>query len=312
MSRTGASRGGPGVLGALLLASRPKTLPAAVVPVVVGTAVAFDHGAFSPLPAAAALAVALLIQIATNYANDYFDFVQGADSAGRIGPTRAVQSGLLSPGQMLAATVATFALAAAAGAYLVAVAGWAMLWIGLASIAAGLWYTAGGRWSLGYLGLGDLFAFAFFGPVAVATTTYVQAFEWLPEALLASLPVGFLITAILVVNNFRDADTDRASGKRTLAVRFGRGVSLAEWIAVVAGAFLVPPIHWGLGLDESAPVLLPLLAAPLAFAPLRKLLRPRREGPASVPDGPELNRALAETARLLLVFGLLYAIGIAL
>ncbi len=296
---------------AFLLASRPKTLPAAVVPVLVGTAVAFDHGGFAAGPALAALAVALLIQVGTNYANDYFDFVHGADTEERIGPTRAVQSGLLTPGQMLAGTVTVFALAAVAGAYLVSVAGWPMLWVGLASIAAGLWYTAGGRWSMGYLGLGDPFAFAFFGPVAVATTAYVQTLEWLPEAFFASLPVGFLITAILVVNNYRDLATDRATGKRTLAVRFGRGFSRAEWIGLVGAAFAAPMVHWWLDVggelrtsSGSAWLLLPLAALPLALPPLAKMLRHR--------DGPTLNRALAETARLLLAYGALYALGIAL
>lgn len=288
---------------AYLLASRPKTLPAAVAPVVVGTAVAFDHGGFALGPALGALAVALLIQIGTNYANDYFDFVHGADTEDRIGPTRAVQSGLLTPGQMLAGTVAVFALAALAGAYLVSVAGWPLVWVGLSSIAAGVWYTGGGRWSMGYLGLGDLFAFAFFGPVAVATTTFVQTLEWLPEALFASLPMGFLITAILVVNNYRDVDTDRVSGKRTVAVRFGRRFSQTEWLVLVAAAFLAAPVHWWLGW-EGPSVLLPLAALPLAAAPGRTILVHR--------DGPRLNRALGETARLLLAYGVLYAVGIAL
>lgn len=302
-TQTAAQAGATTRWGAYLLATRPKTLPAAVAPVVVGTAVAFDHGGFALGPALGSLAVALLIQVATNYANDYFDFVHGADTEDRIGPTRAVQSGLLTPGQMLAGTVVVFTLAALAGAYLVTVAGWPMVWVGLASIAAGVWYTGGGRWSMGYLGLGDLFAFAFFGPVAVATTAFVQTLEWLPEALLASLPMGFLITAILVVNNYRDMDTDLASGKRTVAVRFGRAFSRAEWIVLVAAAFLVAPLHWALGW-EGPWVLLPLAALPLATPPLGKLL--------GEPDGPRLNRALAETARLLLVYGILYAVGIAL
>lgn len=304
-----AATSGGGALAALLLASRPKTLPAAVVPVAVGTAIAFAHGGFALGPALGALAVALLVQIGTNYANDYFDFVQGADTEERIGPTRAVQSGLLTPGQMLAATVVTFTLAALAGAYLVTVAGWPMVWIGLASIAAGVWYTAGGRWSMGYLGLGDLFAFFFFGPVAVATTAYVQTLAWLPDALFASLPIGFLVTAILVVNNYRDIETDRVSGKHTVAVRFGRGFSRAEWILLVAGAFAAAPLHWVLGFSGAGPwVLLPLLALPAAVAPLRALLEPHdRDG-----HGPRLNHALGQTAKLLLVYGALYALGIAL
>ena len=302
---------GPRTAAALLLASRPKTLPAATAPVLVGSAVAWDQGGFALPPAAAALAVALLVQIGANYANDYFDFVQGADTDERIGPTRVVQAGLLSPRAMLAATAAVFALAMAAGLYLVLRAGWPMLWVGLASIAAALWYTAGGRWSMGYLGLGDPFAFLFFGPVAVATTCHVQTLTWPAEAFYASLPVGFLTVAILVVNNVRDIPTDRASGKRTLAVRLGRGFSIAEWSALVTAAFLAPLVHWGLGL-EAGPiggptVLLPLLTLPLALPPLRKLLEPPGAG-----TGPRLNRALAETARLLLVYGLLYALGIAL
>ena len=279
------------------------------MPVAVGTAVAFAHGGFALAPALGALAVALLVQIGTNYANDYFDFVQGADTEERIGPTRAVQAGLLKPGEMLAATVVTFALAAVAGAYLVTVAGWPMVWIGLSSIAAGVWYTAGGRWSMGYLGLGDLFAFFFFGPVAVATTAFVQTLSWLPEALFASLPIGFLVTAILVVNNYRDLDTDRASGKHTVAVRFGRAFSRGEWIALVAAAFAAAPLHWALGFAGSGPwVLLPLLALPLAVPPLRALLAPH----ALDGHGPRLNQALGRTAKMLLAFGALYAIGIAL
>ena len=293
----------PGAAAAFVLAARPKTLAAAVVPVAVGTAVAYDHGAFAAGPALAALAVALLVQIGTNYANDYFDFVHGADTEERIGPTRAVQAGLLSPRTMVAGTAAAFALAMVAGLYLVTVAGLPMIWIGLASIASGLWYTAGGRWSMGYLGLGDLFAFAFFGPVAVATTTYVQARAWLPEAWLASLPVGLLTVAILVVNNTRDLETDRASGKRTLAVRLGRRASVAEWGLAVVAAFAVPFVHWGLGW-EGPWVLLPLAALPLAVGPWRALLRHR--------DGARLNAALGATARLLLAFGVLYAAAIAL
>ncbi len=293
----------PGAAAAFLLASRPKTLAAAVVPVAVGTAVAYDHGGFAAGPALAALAVALLVQIGTNYANDYFDFVHGADTEERIGPTRAVQAGLLTPRAMVAGTVAAFGLAALAGLYLVLEAGWPMIWIGLASIASGVWYTAGGRWSMGYLGLGDLFAFAFFGPVAVATTAYVQARAWLPEAWLASLPVGLLTVAILVVNNTRDLETDRASGKRTLAVRLGRRASVAEWGLAVAAAFAVPLVHYGLGW-EGPGVFLPLAALPLAVGPWRALLRHR--------DGRELNAALGATARLLLAYGLLYAAAIAL
>lgn len=286
-----------------LLAARPKTLPAAVVPVVVGTAVAWNLGGFGPLPALAALLGALWLQIGTNFANDYLDFVHGADSAERIGPTRAVASGLLSPERMRAATALAFAAAALSGLYLARVAGWPVVVIGLASIAAGIAYTAGGRRSIGYLGLGDLFVFLFFGPVAVAGTAYVQLLRWPAEAFVAAVPVGCLAVAILVVNNTRDADTDRASGKRTLAVRFGRGFARAEYLALLAAAYAVPLGQWWAGL-EGPSVLLAWLSLPLAWPPVRKLL--------GRVDGPALNRALAETARLLLVFGTLYALGIVL
>jgi 1,4-dihydroxy-2-naphthoate octaprenyltransferase len=288
---------------AWVLAARPKTLPAAVVPVVVGTAVACDLGGFRPLPAAAALLGALLIQIGTNFANDYLDFLHGADSADRVGPTRAVASGLVTPGRMRAATALAFAAAGVCGLYLARVAGWPVVAIGVASIAAGVGYTAGGRRSLGYLGLGDLFVFAFFGPVAIAGTAYVQLLRWPVEAWLASVPIGALAVAILVVNNARDADTDRASGKTTLAVRFGRGFARAEYLALLAAAYAVPVYQWLAG-RESFWVLLAGLSLPLAWPPVRKLLG-RVEGPA-------LNAALAETARLLLAFGILYALGIVL
>lgn len=288
---------------AWLVAARPKTLAAAVVPVLVGTAVAWDLGGFAPLPAAAALLGALFIQVGTNFANDYLDFVHGADSAGRVGPVRAAASGLLTAAEMRAGTAVAFALAGLCGLYLTWVAGWPVVAIGAAAIAAGVGYTAGGRRSIGYLGLGDLFVFLFFGPVAVAGTAYVQLLGWPPEAFRASVPVGCLAVAILVVNNYRDADTDRAAGKRTLAVRFGRGFARAEYFALLAVAFAVPTIQWWTG-AEGPWVVLPWLSVPLAWPPLRKLLAPVH--------GPELNRALGQTARLMLVFGVLYAAGILL
>lgn len=288
---------------AWLLAARPKTLAAAVAPVAVGTAVAYDQGGFAPLPALAALAGALLLQVGTNYANDYHDFVHGADSETRIGPTRAVASGLLTVAEMRAGTLVVFALAGLCGVYLARVAGWPVVAIGLASIAAGMGYTAGGVRSIGYRGLGDLFVFLFFGLAAVAGTAYVQLLRWPAEALWASVPVGCLAVAILVVNNYRDADTDRASGKRTLAVRLGRGFARGEYLALLAVAFAAPAVHWAAGWDGPW-VLLAWLSLPLAVPPARKVLG-RVEGPA-------LNRALGETARLMVVFGALYALGIVL
>lgn len=292
-----------GKLGAWLLAARPKTLAAAVAPVAVGTAVAYDQGGFAPLPALGCMATALLLQVGANFANDYFDFVHGADTEERIGPTRAVATGLLSPQEMRAGTVAVFALAALGGLYLALVAGWPLVVIGVASIAAAVAYTAGGRWSIGYLGLGDVTVFVFFGLAAVAGTAYVQLLRWPAEALWAAVPVGCLAVAILVVNNYRDADTDRASGKRTLAVRLGRGFARGEYLALLALAYAAPAVHWAAGWDGPW-VLLAWLSLPLAVPPVRKLLG-RVEGPA-------LNRALGETARLMVAFGALYALGIAL
>ncbi|HEX6201097.1 MAG TPA: 1,4-dihydroxy-2-naphthoate polyprenyltransferase [Thermoanaerobaculia bacterium] len=292
-----------GKLGAWLLAARPKTLAAAVAPVAVGTAVAYDQGGFAPLPALGCLLTALLLQVGANFANDYFDFVHGADTEERIGPARAVATGLLTPGEMRAGTVAVFALAGLGGVYLALVAGWPLVVIGLASIAAAVGYTAGGRRSIGYLGLGDVTVFVFFGLAAVAGTAYVQLLSWPAEALWAAVPVGCLAVAILVVNNYRDADTDRASGKRTLAVRLGRGFARGEYLALLALAFAAPALHWAAGWDGPW-VLLAWLSLPLAVPPVRKLLG-RVEGPA-------LNRALGETARLMVAFGALYALGIAL
>lgn len=300
---------------AWLLAARPKTLAAAFVPVAVGTAVAWDlvregppgGAAFDPLAALVCLLTALLLQVGANFANDYYDFVHGADTEERVGPTRAVQAGLVTPGEMRVATAVVFGLAFLGGLYLVWVAGWPLVVIGLASIAAAIGYTAGGRRSIGYLGLGDLFVFVFFGLVAVAGTVYVQLQRWAPEAFLAAVPVGCLAVAVLVVNNYRDADTDRASGKRTLAVRFGRGFARAEYFALLAVAYAVPTIQWWTG-AEGPWVVLPWLSVPLAWPPLRKLLAPV-DGPNL---GLNLNRALGQTARLMLVFGVLYALGIVL
>jgi 1,4-dihydroxy-2-naphthoate polyprenyltransferase len=304
---------------AWLLATRPKTLLAALAPVAVGAAVAWERvdqaggtGRFDPLAALVCLATAVLLQVGANLANDYFDFVHGADTEDRIGPTRAVQAGLLSPGAMKAGTAVTFALAFLGGLYLASVGGWPIVAIGLASIAAAVGYTAGGKRSLGYLGLGDLFVFVFFGPVAVMGTAFVQLREWLPQAFWASVPLGCLAVAILVVNNYRDADTDRASGKRTLAVRFGRGFARGQYLAMLAIAFLLPTVRWWLGL-EGPWVLLIWLALPLVISPLRMILAGRgdRAGIERA-DGPALNAALGDTARLTTAFGLLYALGIIL
>ncbi|MDT8370278.1 MAG: 1,4-dihydroxy-2-naphthoate polyprenyltransferase [Longimicrobiales bacterium] len=222
-----------------VLAARPKTLPAAAAPVLVGTALAAYRGAFAPFPALAALAGALLIQIATNFANDYFDFVKGADTETRVGPTRVTQAGLLSPAAVRNAMIAALAAALGVGVYLVGVGGWPIVWIGVASLVCAVAYT-GGPYPLAYHGLGDLFVFIFFGLIAVAGTVYVQAGHFPPEAWLAGAGIGAMSTAILVVNNLRDLDTDARAGKRTMAVRLGPLGTRMEYAWLWSVAAIVP------------------------------------------------------------------------
>jgi 1,4-dihydroxy-2-naphthoate octaprenyltransferase len=282
-----------------LMAARPRTLPAAIAPVVVGTAAAVAQvdrlrvGAF-----VAALVGSVFIQIGTNLANDYSDARRGADTVDRLGPVRVTSSGLIAPRRVLAATWIAFAVAVAAGAYLAAVAGPVILAVGAASIAAGVLYTGGPR-PYGYEGLGELFVFLFFGVVAVNGSYYVQVehLDWLPFAL--SLSVGFLVTAILVVNNVRDIETDRRAGKRTLAVRLGRARTRDLYGALVLGSFVTLPVALLVG-DGSALALVGVLSLPLA--PLRAV--------RSRTDGPSLNAALAATGRLLAAFSLLVSAGL--
>lgn len=285
---------------ALLLAARPRTLPAAVAPVLVGCAVAYAAGGLRPLPALAALLVALLIQVGTNYANDVLDFERGTDTAARVGPLRVTQAGLLSPRAVKLAAATAFGLAALAGIYLAAVAGWALLIVGAVSILAALAYT-GGPSPLAYNGLADPFVMAFFGFVAVCGTVYVQLGRVPPLAFAAALPIGALATAILVVNNVRDVETDAAAGRRTLPVRFGRRFGVVEYAALLALAFASLPAIVAAGLAGPW-VLLPLVLVPLAFPLLRSVERER---------GPALNATLAGTGRLLLLFAALLAAGLA-
>ncbi len=281
-------------------AARLRTLPAAIVPVVVGTAVAAASGHIAWLPALAALGGALAIQIGTNFANDVFDAEKGADGPDRIGPVRAVSAGLISAAAMKRAMIAAFALAAAFGLYLVAHAGWPVVAIGVASIASGIAYT-GGPWPLGYHGLGDLFVMIFFGFVAVCGTAYVQLGHVPCLAVWAAIPVGAIATAIIVVNNLRDRATDVRVGKRTLAVRFGRRAAIVEYAALLALAYVVPV---ALALGGRGWALLPLATLPLALVRLRAL--------AGAADGPTFNRCLAATGQLLLAHGVLFAIGLGL
>jgi len=286
---------------AWLLAIRPKTLPAALAPVLVGTALAFADRAFAPGPALAAALAALLLQMGSNIANDYFDFLKGADTPERTGPTRVAASGLLSLQELRWGMVVSFGLAALVGLYLIAVGGWPILAVGVAAILAAVLYT-GGPLPYGYVGLGDLFVFLFFGLVAVTGTYYVQAGQVTRGSLLAALPVGLLVTAILVVNNLRDIDSDRRAGKRTLAVLLGRGGARAEYLLLLAGAYLSPLLL--LALDGRSPwVLLPWLTLPLAWKWARLVLDDARYG-------PPLNQALAGTAQLALAFSLFLAAGL--
>lgn len=284
---------------AWLLAARPRTLPVSAAPVVVGTAVAYGDGLGRFGPALGALAGALCLQLASNFANDLFDFEKGADNEDRIGPPRATQLGLLSPTAMRWGIGAAIAGSMIAGLYLSAAAGWPVIAVGLLSIAAALAYT-GGPWPFGYKGLGDLAVFVFFGVIAVTGTYYVQALAISKQALLASVPVGLLATAILVVNNVRDIETDRAAGKRTLAVRLGRNGGRVEYALLLAISFLALPVFW-LGLGRSVFVLLPLVLLPRAWSLLRTV--------RSQVDGPALNAALAGTAQLVLGYSLLLAVG---
>jgi 1,4-dihydroxy-2-naphthoate polyprenyltransferase len=282
-----------------LLAARPKTLPAAAAPVVVGTAVAIGEQAFSVWPALAALLGALFIQIGANFANDVFDFKKGTDTTQRLGPLRVTQAGLLTPRQVLIGMGVAFGLAALAGLYLIWVGGWPIVVIGLLSIISGIIYT-GGPFPIGYKGLGDLFVFIFFGVVAVCGTVYVQAGAVSIAAIWASVPMGLLITAILVVNNLRDINTDRAAGKKTLAVRLGVQGTQVEYLLLLAGSYAVPLLMGLLGVS-SLWVLLSWFSLPLAVS-LWKQIRQKQ--------GRALNATLAGTARLALIYALLFSMGI--
>jgi 1,4-dihydroxy-2-naphthoate octaprenyltransferase len=284
------------------MAARPRTLPAAVAPVLVGTALAATEGTFKALTFVAAMLGALFIQIGTNLSNDYSDARRGADTEDRLGPVRVTAGGLVPPRQVLVATYVAFGLAVLAGAYLIATAGWELLLIGVASILAGVLYTGGPR-PYGYEGLGEVFVFLFFGVVAVSGSYFAQVEQFTWEAFVLAVPVGLMASAILVVNNVRDLETDRRAGKRTLAVRLGRSRARSLYAAMVYGAFLCAPLPWLLGSDElSAWLLLPLLALPLAVPGVRTV-RNRT-------DGPSLNGALARTGMLQLAFCVLLSAGI--
>ncbi|MEL7563855.1 MAG: 1,4-dihydroxy-2-naphthoate polyprenyltransferase [Dehalobacterium sp.] len=281
-----------------MLAIRPKTLPAAMGPVIVGTALAAGDHTFRFGPALAALLAALLLQIGSNLANDVFDFKKGSDTKERTGPVRVTQAGLLTPRQVMMGMWTVFALAFVIGTYLIWVGGWPILTIGVLSIIFAIAYT-GGPFPLGYHGLGEVFVFIFFGPVAVCGTYYVQAGFLAASAWWASLPIGLLITAILVVNNFRDLETDKKVGKRTLSVRLGPSGTQWEYFFFLAASGIVPLIMWFTN-QTSGWILLAWLSFPFAL-PLIKDIRTKH--------GVPLNATLAGTARLSLIYSLLFSVG---
>jgi 1,4-dihydroxy-2-naphthoate octaprenyltransferase len=285
-----------------LMAARPRTLPASVAPVLVGTALAGHDGTFHALRFVAALLGAIFIQVGTNLSNDYSDARRGADTEDRLGPVRVTAGGLVPPRQVLIATYVSFGVAVLVGVYLVAVAGWELLAVGAASILAGVLYTGGPR-PYGYEGLGELFVFLFFGIVAVTGSYFVQRQRLPWEAFALAVPVGLLAAAILMVNNIRDLETDRRAGKRTLAVRLGRERARRIYGLMVYGAFLSAPLPWLLG-SLSFCLLLPWLALPLAVPIVRTVARRT--------DGPALNEALARTGMLQLAFCVLLSAGVLL
>jgi 1,4-dihydroxy-2-naphthoate octaprenyltransferase len=285
-----------------LMAARIRTLPAAIAPVLVGTALAGYAHVFYPLRFVAALLGAMFIQVGTNLSNDYSDARRGADTEDRLGPVRVTAGGLVPPGRVLIATYVSFGVAVLAGVYLVAVAGWQLLIVGAASILAGILYTGGPR-PYGYEGLGEVFVFLFFGVVAVAGSYFVQVkhLEW--EAFALAVPVGLLASAILVVNNVRDIDTDRRSGKRTLAVRLGRPRTRTLFAAIVYLAYALAPVTWIFG-PLRPWLLLPWLTLPVAAATVREV--------RNKVDGPSLNQMLAQTGMLQLSFCMLLSAGLLL
>ena len=284
------------------MAARPRTLPAAIAPVLVGSAAAVQEVGQLPRWGAffAALVGSIFIQIGTNLANDYSDAKRGADTADRLGPVRVTSAGLVTPQRVMTATWIAFAVAVACGIYLATVAGPVIILVGIVSIAAGVLYTGGPR-PYGYAGLGEVFVFLFFGLVAVNGSYYVQVEQIDALALGLSVAVGFLATAILVVNNVRDLETDRRAGKMTLAVRIGRHRAVVLYRALMLGAFAVLPLALLAGGASPLP-LIGLLALPMTFAPMRAM--------TNRTDGPALNGALAATGAVPAVYSLLVSAGL--
>ena len=284
------------------LALRPATLAAAVAPVLAGTAVAVHESGARPWAGLAALVVALALQIGVNLANDYSDYVRGADTPQRIGPLRASASGIVAPERVRLAAITAFAVAGVTGLGLSLATDWRLIFVGAACLLAAWLYTGGPR-PYGYLGLGELFVFIFFGLVATAGTVYVQELRLTPLALLAGCGIGFLATSILVLNNLRDIETDAAAGKRTLATRIGRGPTRVLLLVLVCAAFAVPIVILATRL-AGVTIMAMLLSIPIAALPVRTAFATR--------SGPELVGALKRMAGAELAYALLLTLGLLL
>jgi 1,4-dihydroxy-2-naphthoate octaprenyltransferase len=281
------------------LAIRPRTLPAAASGVAMGSALAWHAGSFHLLPALAALFVALLLQIGSNVANDVFDFERGADTAERLGPVRVTQAGLLTPTQVKRGMFVIFSLAAMLGLYLATLRGWTVVWLGLAAILSAVAYT-GGPYPLGYHGLGDIFVFIFFGLAAVAGTYFVQVGSVSPVAWWMAIPIGLIVTAILVVNNLRDLESDRKAGKHTLAVRLGERGAKTEYALLMALAYLIVPVVVGMKMIPIS-AMFAWFSLPLAIRTLRVVF---------TQTGRPLNAALAGTGQTAFLFSIFFWLGL--
>ncbi|RJP68102.1 MAG: 1,4-dihydroxy-2-naphthoate polyprenyltransferase [Ignavibacteriales bacterium] len=284
-----------------LLASRPKTLPAAIVPVLIGSALAYSDGSFQVFTAIITLICSLLIQIATNFTNDLYDFLKGTDKKDRSGPTRVVTAGLITPTEMKYGVILTFGLSFILGLYLVSIGGWLILLIGVISILAGFAYTAG-PYPLAYNGLGDIFVFIFFGLIGTVGTYYVQTQQISPLAFWSSIPVGALITNILVVNNYRDTDEDRLSGKRTLSVIFGKRFARLQYVFFMIISYLILVVVY-FTFKQEVWIFLPVLTFPVSLKLIKMIY---------TLEGKELNSTLALTAKLSAMYAVLFSIGILL
>ena len=284
-----------------IIASRPRTLLAAFVPVMVGSAVAFNEGKLKIILSLSALLCSLLIQVGTNFTNDLYDFLKGSDTTKRKGPRRVLASGLISVGEMKTAIVLTFLTAFLIGLFLVYHGGFVILVIGILSILAGLAYTAG-PYPLAYNALGDIFVFMFFGIIGTVGTYYLHTNDLSLVSFISSIPVGALVTNILVVNNYRDIEEDKTAGKKTLAVKLGKNFTRYQFIFLIVLSFLVPLILF-IFFNASIFIFLPYLTLPIAYKVISMIY---------TLNGTQLNTTLELTARLSAIYGLLFSAGIIL